>query len=269
MKWENLTADQLHDAAKASKKTVVIPTSIIEKHGHHLPLGTDAMINRVILEKAETMGTFVVAPEVVYCQGSETMNGQGTIAMRGDVTLALLENICDEMYRNGFEKILIADGHGGNNHLIPYFAQCMMTKKKPYLVYCVNTWYITDEEEKELGDKYGWDDDPGHADRDETSLVMAYDEKLVHMEWYDEKEPHYDPGLEWISENRIFTPANWAVSRKNHVTGRPDLASRQLGEKLCAIHAAHLARQIRLIQEDEKAMAGYRAFLESSRFDGK
>jgi len=269
MKWENLTADQLHDAVIQCKKTVVIPTSIIEKHGHHLPLGTDAMINRVILAKAEETVDFVIAPEVVYCQGSETMNGQGTIAIRGDVTLELLENICDEMYRNGFEKIIIADGHGGNNHLIPYFAQCMLTKGKPYLVYCVNTWYITDEEEKELGDKYGWDDDPGHADRDETALVMAYDESLVHMDRYDEKEPHYFPGLEWMGENRIYAPANWAISRKNHVTGRPDLGCRELGEKLCAVHARHLARQIALIRDDENALSGYRQFLAQRHFEEK
>ena len=268
MKWENLTSDGLGAWVETSKKTVVLPVSIIEKHGHHLPLGTDAMINRVILDKAETLQPFVIAPEVVFGQGSETKNGQGTIAIKGEVMLALLENICDELYRNGFRKIIIADGHGGNGQGLPFFTQAMMTKEKPYLVYYVNTWYITDEEEKYLNEKYGEDDDLGHADRDETSLVMAYDESVVRMDLYQPEEPHYFPGIEWIQENRIFTPAHWPITRKTHVTGRPDLACRELGEELVGIHARHLARQVRLIQDDEKMMRDYLGFLSAGHFEG-
>ena len=270
MKWENLTADQLREAVKQSNRTVVLPVSITEKHGHHLPLGTDTFINRLILNRAEELlPSMVVAPEVTFGQGGETMNGQGTIALPGELILALLEGVCDELHRNGFEKILIADGHGGNEKCLPFFSQSMLTKRKPYVVFTVNTWYMTGEEEKALGDKYGWDDDPGHADRDETALVMAYDENLVHMDLYDPKEPHYFKGAEWMGENGIFSAVHWPMERETHVTGRPDLASRELGEELCNIHARHLARQVRLIQEDDMVMMRYRAFTEASRFDGK
>ena len=269
MKWENLTADQLHDAVNTSKKTVVLPVSITEKHGHHLPLGTDTFINRIILEKAEKLHSFVVAPEITFGQGGETMNGQGTIAVPAEITLALLEAVCDELHRNGFEKILIADGHGGNGKILPAFSQSMLTKGKPYVIYYVNTWFITPEEEKYLGEKYGWDDDPGHADRDETALVMRYDEHAVHMDRYDPEEPHYFSGFEWMGQNGIFSAVHWPLERRTHVTGRPDLATRELGDELSDIHARHLARQIKFIQEDEKVLSGYRAFLQESRFSEK
>ena len=267
VKWENLTADQLHDAVETSKRTVLLPVSITEKHGHHLPLGTDTFINRVIIEKAEKLQPFVVAPEITFGQGSETMNGQGTIAIPVEISLSLLEAVCDELYRNGFEKILIADGHGGNQRLLPAFSQSMLQKGKPYVVYYVNTWFMTDEEEKALGEKYGWDDDPGHADRDETALVMRSDEELVHMDRYDAAEPHYFKGFEWMGQNGIFSAVHWPLERFTHVTGRPDLASVELGDALCSIHARHLARQIRLIQEDDGVLEGYRRFLAEMHFE--
>jgi creatinine amidohydrolase len=39
------------------------------------------------------------------------------------------------MARNGCKKILIVNGHGGNNSLLPYFAQSQLASPKDYVVY--------------------------------------------------------------------------------------------------------------------------------------
>ncbi|GAI48618.1 unnamed protein product, partial [marine sediment metagenome] len=40
-KWEELTASDFRDAIAQSKGVCILPFGILEKHGPHLPLGTD------------------------------------------------------------------------------------------------------------------------------------------------------------------------------------------------------------------------------------
>ena len=41
--WEELTADDFHHAIELSKGACILPIGILEKHGPHLPLGTDLL----------------------------------------------------------------------------------------------------------------------------------------------------------------------------------------------------------------------------------
>ncbi len=47
----------------------------------------------------------------------------------------LLQETTDEMGRNGCKKILIVKGHGGNNNLLPFFAQSQLATPHDYVVY--------------------------------------------------------------------------------------------------------------------------------------
>src|SRR3989442_15174287 len=49
--------------------------------------------------------------------------------------LDLLQETTDEMARNGCKKVLIVNGHGGNERLLPVFAQSQMEKPQDYGVY--------------------------------------------------------------------------------------------------------------------------------------
>jgi len=41
--WEELTADDFRQAISQAKGTCILPFGILEKHGPHLPLGTDLL----------------------------------------------------------------------------------------------------------------------------------------------------------------------------------------------------------------------------------
>src|SRR5262249_7315416 len=62
----------------------------------------------------------------------------GTIAYSRELQLQLLQETTDEMARNGCKKVVIANGHGGNEHLLPYFAQTLLDKPHDYVVYVVD-----------------------------------------------------------------------------------------------------------------------------------
>ena len=112
-KWEELTAADFRDAISQSKGVCILPFGILEKHGPHLPLGTDLLNVRYASLHAAATEFAVVFPEYYFGQLFEAKHEPGTIAYSRDLQLKLLQETTDEMARNGCKKILIVNGHGG------------------------------------------------------------------------------------------------------------------------------------------------------------
>src|SRR5713101_1954228 len=134
-KWEELTASDFRAAIQQSKGACLLPFGILEKHGPHLPLGTDLLNVRYVSLHAAEQEYAVVFPEYYFGQIFEAKHEPGTIAYSMELQLKLLQETTDEMARNGCKKIVIVNGHGGNEHLLPFFAQAQMDKPHDYVVY--------------------------------------------------------------------------------------------------------------------------------------
>ena len=74
-------------------------------------------------------------PEYYFGQIFEARHEPGTIAYSPHLQMELLQETTDEMARNGCKKILIVNGHGGNEHLLPCFAQTQLAAPHDYVVY--------------------------------------------------------------------------------------------------------------------------------------
>src|SRR5262249_3981207 len=138
VKWEELTADDFRQAIHQSKGTCLLPFGILEKHGPHLPLGTDLLNVRYASLHAAEQEFVVVFPEYYFGQIFEAKHEPGTVAYSMELQLKLLQETTDEMARNGCKKVIIVNGHGGNEHLLPYFAQAQMASAKDYVVYVLD-----------------------------------------------------------------------------------------------------------------------------------
>ena len=82
------------------------------------------------------------------------------------VPLKLLQETTDEMARNGCKKVLIVNGHGGNESLLPYFAQSQMDQPHDYVVYV--QWGANKEPDNPLRK----DSLDMHAGQSETSNTL-------------------------------------------------------------------------------------------------
>ncbi len=133
--WEELTASDFREGIRRSQGTCLLPFGILEKHGPHLPLGTDLLDVRYAALHAAEEEYAVVFPEYYFGQIAEAKHEPGTMAYSRNLQLALLQETTDEMARNGCKKVLIVNGHGGNEHLLPYFAQSQLDKSHDYVVY--------------------------------------------------------------------------------------------------------------------------------------
>src|SRR2546421_5766174 len=136
--WEELAAADFVRAIERSQATCVLPFGILEKHGPHLPLGTDLLDVRYAALHAAEQEYTVVFPEYYFGQIFEDRHEPGTMAYSRDLQMALLQETTDEMARNGCKKVLIVNGHGGNDSLLPYFAQTQLEKPHDYVVYVFN-----------------------------------------------------------------------------------------------------------------------------------
>jgi len=103
-KWEELTAAEFRDAIQLSKGTCLLPFGILEKHGPHLPLGTDLLNVRHASLQAAEREFAVVFPQYYFGQIFEAKHEPGTVAYSMELQLKLLQETTSEMARNGCKK---------------------------------------------------------------------------------------------------------------------------------------------------------------------
>src|SRR5258708_18163494 len=138
VKWEELTAADFRDAIQLSKATCLLPFGILEKHGPHLPLGTDLLNVRHASLQAAQREYALVFPQYYFGQIFEAKHEPGTVAYSMELQLKLLQETTDEMARTGCKKTAIVNGHGGNEHLIPFVAQTQLARPRDYVVYVLD-----------------------------------------------------------------------------------------------------------------------------------
>ncbi len=175
-KWEELTGPDFIKAIHQAQGVCLLPFGIIEKHGTQLPLGTDLINVRYAALHAVQQEYAVVFPPYYFGQIAEARHQPGTVSYPAHLQMELLQATTDEMARNGCKKIVIVNGHGGNEDFLPYFAQSQLDTSHDYVVYIY--WW----EPHEAGRPAEKDKVDSHAGESETSHMMAADPGLVHMD---------------------------------------------------------------------------------------
>ena len=248
MQWEELTAPEF---GKAVKETGVclLATGCLEKHFDHLPLGTDYLNAHKICCLAAEKEPAVVFPPYYFGQIHEAKCFPGAVAIDPVLTLQLLMNVCDEIGRNGFKKIVILNGHGGNYFLVHYLCQTVLAERKPYVV------YIPDPVS---ADRQGqWDEIletavHGHACECETSVSLANHPDLVKMEAVGGRKADPLGRLDHLPRGR--TTNSWYSNYPDHYAGDAGAASAEKGEKLRSLMVDSLADAVRAMKNDETAL---------------
>ncbi len=246
MLWEELTAPEFTAAVASTQGTCLVPLGIIEKHGDHLPLGTDLLNVRALAARAAELEPAVVFPAYYFGQICEARHQPGTLAFDERFLLDGLAKICAEIARNGLKKIILLNGHGGNNHLLPFFAQMTLGGRVDYAVYVVDFEAAYPPEAQALLESA----EGGHADEFETSLVLAARPDLVKSERIDPRAGRAKKRLADLEEAGVYTPIWWYASYPDHIAGNPLPATAEKGRRILDLAAANLAGMLRRIKED-------------------
>lgn len=250
-RWDELTASEWSRALTESKETCILPIGILEKHGPHVPIGSDLIKVREWAARATKREYAVVFPDFFYGQINEAKHQPGAFALPERVVWDLLEATCDEIGRNGFKKIVIINGHGGNPELIRYFIQTRLEKQRNYAVYFFeapkDSIYVNNlkvlHKSNQAGDQ--------HAGERETSELLFLRPDLVEM---DSAKNQSGENQKRLAIPNVYTAIHWYASFPNHYAGEGAAATKKLGEFLTEHTVSNLANALKAIKADTKTL---------------
>ena len=262
-KWEELTAPNFVKAVSQSGKVCIIPTGIIEKHGPHMPLGTDLIDARAQVLNAVKEEYAVVFPEYYVGQINEARHQPGVIAYSPDLIWKMLQETCNEISRNGFEKIIIVNGHGGNNDLLKYFCMSQLSEKRNYAIYLFQP--KTDPNEHRKVEELMKNIPPAageHAGVAETSYMMVVRPDLIKMNNVSMQSGADQDRL--VNLPDVYTGIWWYAKFPNHYAGDANYATPELGRATLEEDTKQLVRMIREVKADTKVPELQKQFYEAT-----
>ena len=234
MLWENLREEEFENAIKESKGLCILPVGCLEKHGQHLPVGTDVIHITEIAKRAAEIETAMVFPTMYFGEKTGAGEFKGTVIFSPELRLQILKETCSEIYRNGFDKILIYNGHGGNQSMISYFSRGLLYEKTPYSVfdYSLGSDFATPKKLLNEGYKYlttedrkvlqSYNDEKkrfGHADFIETGWVYGTRPETVRLDKVYDESYESTHLFDDFNKLRINTPFSWMANFPNSYEG--------------------------------------------------
>src|SRR5262245_13164960 len=160
--------------------TVIIPTGATEQHGPHGPLLTDVLIPQEVARRVAPKIHALVAPPINYALSYPHVGFTGLVHIRIPTFMALIEDLAAAFAHVGFRKIIFLNGHYDNTYAIAYAcANAAERLPKGTRAFPLNYWDgMTAEENAEF---FGLESGL-HANRAETSAVMAINANLVDLD---------------------------------------------------------------------------------------
>lgn len=241
--WNRNTEKTIGKLRKASKGVAVVPLASIESHGPHLPLGSDTHCIDHVVDLVIKKETVAVLPTLQYTYVAAARSLPGAIHLRSDILMDMAENICDEIHRNGFEKIVMLHGHGGNVFLDKALTSRMLERDKPYAVYSIPILPEIWSEVKSLMDTGV----VSHAGEFETSFNMAACPDLVDLKALGKKTFPDKPGPKVGS---AITPVDWISVHPEMAVGKPQKATLKKGKAISKLWADSVIKHLRMIKRD-------------------
>jgi len=195
MLYAEKTWDEIRALAKKNA-TAILVFGGTEAHGKHLPVNTDTLIpfelGRIVAGKTNS----VLLPPVEYGYTYTLRSFPGTISLRSRTLELIARDIVRELVRNGFKRILILNGHGGNASIIKN-ALKELSDELPFRA-CVVSWWEMPELKTDVG----------HADESEASLYLYLSRTWKEREVKQEKGSSYF-GSVFPSPKDVFTPSGY------------------------------------------------------------
>jgi creatinine amidohydrolase len=174
---EQLTWTEVRDAVRAGSTTIIIPAGGTEQSGPYVALGKHNRRAEVLSERiARTLRNALVAPVIAYVpEGTVAppdghMRFPGTITLPPDVFEKTLESAAESFRAHGFRDVVLLGDHGGYQSNLAAVADRLNRR-----------WASTPARAHFIAGYYRANGG-GHADVDDTSLMLATDPSMVRLQ---------------------------------------------------------------------------------------
>jgi creatinine amidohydrolase len=239
--FAELTRTDLADLAP--RALAVVPLGATEQHGPHLPTGTDFFhaewVARDAAARAADRIPLVVTPTLPFGSSEHHFPFGGTISLPSTLYFDTVSAIVESLVRDGFRRIFLVNGHGGNHELIQIVARDIALRL-PVAV-AASSWWNAAWDVMVAAGALEVGRLPGHAGGFETSLVMAMRPELVDAGRLPTREPAPSPpDLRFPPLVREERAGFWQ-SLDGYSDG-PGLANAESGRRWLEVAAAELER---------------------------
>lgn len=241
--WNELSWPRIRECAQRGFP-VVVPIGVIEQHGHHLPLDTDAFIAQEIArEAARRDPEILVGPTVPFGFTPSNKNFPGSISLTAATWTALIREVVRSVARHGFTRIALFNGHGGQVALSRATVS-VLQDEEGIRVAALNWFGLVNEDmarlfpdEKMPGGRVG------HAGAVETSLNLHLRPELSAQ---GSLVTHLGPQMpEFVRKVGGYVQTPREDLSPSGVMGDPNLASAEKGAELFELAVERLCEFVR------------------------
>ena len=206
----------------------ILPWGATEPHNYHLPFGTDSLeTSRIAADSAqkawERGAKVMVLPTIpLGVQNPGQIDIPFCLHTSPSTQFIILEDIVRALYTQGIRKLLVMNGHGGNDFkplirgILPKF---------PGMFIALNEWF------KLVPNSDFFEEDGDHANEMETSIILYYFPHLVRPleEAGEGKAKKFN--LNGLNNKTAWTPRQWDKVTEDTGIGNPKKATAEKGEK--------------------------------------
>jgi creatinine amidohydrolase len=218
---------------KRGNKKIIIPLGSTEQHGPHLPISTDTIIAEYFanqLTKKIPSYSLSGIPSGVSFEHRPFFN----ISISNDLLSELLSQICISLGENGFNQIIIINGHRGNMGAVQYIPQKVERFNSKLKVFGINYWQLIER-------------DFDHGGFVETSLMLAIAPKLVQM--HKAKRGYLNKKMLHSTYTTFLSNTSSFKITRNGVLGDPRKATKEEGKKIISITIKNLIRTLKELDD--------------------
>ncbi len=209
---------------------VLLPCASIEQHGPHLPVATDTMIGRGLLERVDVTLrqaadglSVVILPVIRFGCSQEHQSFPGTLSLRRETFENVVKDLVASVSRHGAKRVMLVNSHGGNTSLEAVVRDIRW--ETGTIIYLYNIWQSKALHDPTMG--IDW-----HAGKAETSLLLAMHPELV----IKDAAPAFDiEESRWL-DNQLSAHVPWKTEEisPSGVIGDARAASAAHGQNLIA-----------------------------------
>jgi creatinine amidohydrolase len=251
---EDMTVKQVRDYLDR-KKSIILPIGVIEQHGYHLPLKTDALIATHLARRAGKELDMLVAPTI-----HQSFSGgglPGTINISPAVMSQVISDTLISLVSQGFQNFYLFLCHGGSENARALDdAIKMLLRNNPafsqVMIALIPVWKVCS---KGIGWNKAIAEHDWHAGWLETSLVMALEPELVRMEDLKvDEEPYLSQQIEHpdnyqyakkiVDDPLVIPKMTQRPEVKIGVMGFPERASVEIGKQAAEDIVKNLVKKI-------------------------
>lgn len=224
-----MTWPEIKEALQTAN-VALVPIGAQEQHGYHIAEGCDSYRAEAFCEllAKRSFPKVVVAPTINYGVSPHHMDFPGTVSLRPETLIALLEDIVHSLEQHGIKKFLFVNAHGGNSSTIGVAAEKLA---RQYNVEIAHTKFVDAAKnviKEEITSTYF-----GHSCEREISECLYMVPEIVREDLIEKGDMNEDSfALKYMRSDFVKVVYQFNELTNNGNIGDGTKGSAKLGEKI-------------------------------------